>query len=266
MKKSVYIRIIFGILIVVGIVGVISFWRFLGSENLKENLLGEWYYVEDTRCSILRISESSLELVYDISDPYCSSREPKRIEFVNNDTLRVITDRLYDDDIEEEFTLTFNEDKTSVKLNPPIIAEGYRGIWDKGKPSNKILMEVNNNKARENAEEIAKEQKFLQEVYSDPARHKGDLAITGVSGRLGSYKGTHHAIYFTGRIYNRSNQTIRNIEISCRSSKYSSDATTYIDFAEPNTYTNFECYSLVPYADGEGSDYCASATIIGYDE
>lgn len=96
--------------------------------------------------------------------------------------------------------------------------------------------------------------------------HKGDLAITRVSSRLGSYKGTHHAIYFTGRIYNRSNQTISNIEILCSSSKYSHDATAYIDSAAPNTYTDFECYSLVPYANDDGTDYFAEATIIGYDE
>lgn len=197
MKKSVYIRIILSILIVVGIVGIISFWRFLGAENLKENLLGEWYYVEDTRCSVLRVSESSLELVYDISDPYCSPREPKRIEFVDNDTLRVITDRLYDDDIEEEFTLIFNEDKTSVKLNPPIIAEGYRGVWHNGKPSNKILSEVNNNKAREEAEKIAAEKQKILEAFSDPKFHYKDLAVIDTSCSAGK------DIHVKFKIYNR---------------------------------------------------------------
>lgn len=257
-------KVLIGILGVIVIVSLFFFVRFLGASALERNMNGNWYYAIDNWCSVFNISNNELQIE--------SDDELYEVEYVDWNTFRVWHDGYtgidgdYVDDYYDEFTVKFNDDKTELNISPPINYEGERGIWHKGVPSEELLNNIARNQAREEAEEIAKEQKFLQEVYSDPARHKGDLAITGVSGRLGSYKGAHHAIYFTGRIYNRSNQTIRNIEISCRSSKYSSGATAYIDSAAPNTYTDFECYSLVPYANDDDTDYFAKATIIGYDE
>lgn len=256
-------KVLISILGVIVIVSLFFFVRFLGASALERNMNGSWYYAIDDWYSVFNISNNELQIE--------SDDELYEVEYVDWNTFRVWHDGYtgidgdYVDDYYNEFTVKFNDNKTELHISPPINYEGERGIWHKGVPSEELLNNIARNQAREEAEEIAEEQKFLQGVFSDPARHKGDLGITSVSGNLRSYKGTHHAIYFTGRIYNRSNQTISNIEISCSSSKYSSDATAYIDFAEPNTYTDFECYALVPYANDEGSDYCASAVIVNYD-